>query len=207
MSASSAIKRFFNTPYVFWLLIALPSFGMIAGALEGNDLHRLLHPTGEFAARFMIITMILTPLKMLFPKTGWIRWLARRRRYLGVAAFGYAALHTLYYVIDLGTISALLADFVKTGIWTGWLAFVIFVPLALTSNDLSIRLMGPRGWKILQRTVYGAALATFAHWVFLEYHFGPALVHFVPLALLEIYRIWKNATATPNPRSGHRATA
>ena len=204
---SSPVKRFFNSPYFFWFILALPSFGMIFGALQGNDLHRLLHPTGEFSARFMIICMMLTPLKMLFPKAGWIRWLARRRRYLGVAAFGYAALHTLYYVVDLGSLSAVMADITKLGIWTGWLAFVIFVPLAITSNDLSIRSMGPRTWKILQRTVYGAAVATLAHWVFLEYHFGPALVHFVPLALLEGYRIWKNISSGPVTRTGQSAHA
>ena len=202
MSFSSNIKAFFNAPYVFWVIIALPSIGMISGALDGNDLERLLHPTGEFSARFMIICMMLTPLKMLFPKAGWIRWLARRRRYLGVAAFGYAALHTLYYVIDLGTLSAIMTDFVKLGIWTGWLAFVIFVPLALSSNDWSIRKMGPLGWKNLQRTVYIAAVATLVHWIAVSHGPGGALVHFAPLAALEAYRIWRNLSDKPNRHSG-----
>ena len=89
------LKKIWNSHYTIWAILALPSFGMIAGALAGEDLHELLHPTGEFAARFMIIAMMLTPLKMLFPKSGAVQWLMRRRRYLGVAAFGYAALHTL----------------------------------------------------------------------------------------------------------------
>ena len=194
MSAASNIKSFFNSPYFFWALLTVPSIGMISGALNGGDLERLLHPTGEFSARFMIICMMITPLKMLFPKASWIRWLARRRRPLGVAAFGYAALHTLYYVVDLGTLSALMTDFVKAGIWTGWLAFIIFVPLAITSNDLSIRKMGPLNWKNLQRTVYVAAVATLAHWILVSHGPGGALVHFVPLAGLEAYRIWRNVT-------------
>jgi len=78
---------------------------MIAGALNGRDLESLFHPTGEFAARFMIIAMMLTPLRMMFPSARPIRWLMARRRYLGVAAFGYAALHTFYYVVDLGSFS------------------------------------------------------------------------------------------------------
>jgi methionine sulfoxide reductase heme-binding subunit len=188
----NAVKAAFNSPYFFWALLALPSIGLLYGALGSSDLEPLLHPTGEFAARFMIIAMILTPLRMLFPKAGWISWLMRRRRYIGVAAFGYAALHTLYYVVDLGSMSAVIADFWKLGIWTGWVAFIIFVPLAFTSNNASVRALG-RNWKTLQRFVYVAAVATLLHWIFVHNNVGPALVHFVPLAALEAYRIWKNA--------------
>ena len=184
-------RTIWNSPHTFWLLLALPSIGLISSALRGEDLERLLHPTGEFAARFMIIAMMLTPLKMLFPKSSAIQWLMRRRRYLGVAAFGYAVLHTLYYIIDLGSFSSIMREFFELGIWTGWLAFVIFVPLAMTSNEWSTKALGPR-WKQLQRFTYLAALVTLAHWIFLEYEFGPALVHFVPLAVLESYRIWRN---------------
>ncbi|MEX3006986.1 sulfite oxidase heme-binding subunit YedZ [Hoeflea sp. TYP-13] len=184
-----ALKAVFNSPYFFWALLALPSIGMIPAAFNGNDLEPLLHPTGEFSARFMILAMMLTPLRMLFPGAGWINWLMKRRRYLGVAAFGYAVLHTLYYLIDLGSLSAVLADAVKLGIWTGWLAFVIFVPMAATSNDLSVRAMG-RKWKTLQRFGYAAVVATLLHWIFVHNNLGPALVHFVPLAALEAYRVW-----------------
>lgn len=191
------LKSIWNSPYTFWALLALPSIGMIGGALDGSNLEGLLHPTGEFAARFMIIAMMLSPLKMLFPKSGAIQWLMRRRRFLGVAAFGYAALHTLYYVIDLGSMSAILREFTELGIWTGWLAFLIFVPLALTSNNWSVRTMGP-SWKTLQRFTYVAAVATLAHWIFLEYELGAALVHFAPLAALEAYRIWRNLNPASN---------
>lgn len=187
------LKTLLNAPYAFWVLLALPSIGLISSALSGGDLEPLLHPTGEFSARFMIIAMMLTPLRMLFPKSGIVLWLMRRRRYLGVAAFGYAALHTLYYVVDLGALSAIVADIAKLGIWTGWVAFVIFVPLAMTSNDASVRRLR-RSWKTLQRFIYPAAVATLLHWIFVHDNYGPALVHFVPLAGLEIYRIWKTAS-------------
>lgn len=186
----NAVKAVLNSPYFFWAILALPSVGLLNGALGSGDLKPLLHPTGEFAARFMIIAMLVSPLRLLFPKARWIAWLMRRRRYLGVAAFGYAALHTLYYVLDLGSMSAVAADFWKFGIWTGWVAFVVFVPLALTSNNASVRALG-RNWKALQRFVYAAAVATLLHWIFVENNLGPALVHFVPLAALEVYRIWK----------------
>ena len=190
----NTLKALLNSPYAFWGLLALPSIGMINGALSGGDLEPLLHPTGEFAARFMIIAMMLSPLRMLFPKSNAVFWLMQRRRYLGVAAFAYAALHTLSYLIDLGSLSAVVADITKFGIWTGWVAFLIFVPMAVTSNNASIRRLG-NCWKMLQRFVYPAAAATLLHWVFIHNNIGPALVHFVPLLVLEIYRIWKTASS------------
>ena len=197
----NTLRALLDSPYAFWAILALPSVGMISGALSGGDLEPLLHPSGEFAARFMIIAMMLTPLRMLFPKSNAVLWLMRRRRYFGVAAFCYAALHTLYYVIDLGSLSAVVADIAKFGIWTGWVAFVIFVPMAVTSNSASIRRLG-RSWKMLQRFVYPAALATLLHWIFIHNNIGPALVHFVPVAALEIYRIWKTASSSHLPGGG-----
>ncbi len=141
----------------------------------------------------MIISMILTPMRMLFPGSGFWRWMMKRRRYFGVAAFAYAALHTVLYIIDMGTLKAVLGEALEFGIWTGWLAMFVFVPLAITSNDWSVRKMGP-SWKRLQRWVYLAAVGTLLHWMFAHNEFGPALVHFVPLAGLELYRILRNNT-------------
>ncbi len=202
------LKSVLNSPYFFWTLLTLPAIGTISAAFAGADLEEMLHPTGEFSARFMIIAMMLTPLRMICPKARPIRWLMQRRRYLGVAAFGYAALHTLYYMLDLGSLSAVAAEFTVFGIWTGWLAFVIFVPLALTSNNASIRALG-RQWKTLQRFVYPAAVATLLHWIFIEYELGPALAHFVPLAALEWYRIKHNLrlAAVAQAREARQAVA
>lgn len=201
---ADTLNRLWNHPATFWLLLAIPSFGLLASALSGNDLEPLLHPTGEFSARMMIVAMLLTPLRMLFPKARWIRWLMRRRRYLGVAAFGYALLHTLYYLIDIGSLSVVAAEFTRLGIWTGWLAFVVFVPLALTSNDASVRRLGQR-WKSLQRFVYLAAIATCAHWLFVSQGVGPALVHFVPLGGLELWRYWQVNRVAGNRVAGSNA--
>ncbi|MEZ5825759.1 MAG: ferric reductase-like transmembrane domain-containing protein [Geminicoccaceae bacterium] len=185
----SWIKTVLNSPYTFWLLLALPSLGMIGGAVSGDaSFHRLLHPTGEFAARFTILAMMITPLMLVLGRRRWLLWLMARRRYLGVAAFGYAVLHTLYYVLDKVTLDAMLAELTKTGIWTGWVAFLIFVPLAITSNDGSMRRLGSQAWKNLQRWVYPAAVLTLVHWLFVTREPGAALVHFAPLALLEAWR-------------------
>lgn len=191
-------RQALDSRYFIWALLALPSVPMVLALVSGQPepggkpvTEILLHPTGEFSARFMIIAMVLSPLRMLFPSSGFCRWLMQRRRYFGVAAFGYAAFHTMLYILDMGTLSAVLGEALVLGIWTGWLAFFIFVPLAITSNDWSVRRLGS-SWKTLQRWVYVAAVGTLLHWIFVHNNLGPALVHFVPLLVLESYRIWKN---------------
>lgn len=176
--------------YLFWLILALPSIPMFLALIQGQDAHHLLHPSGEFAARFMIIAMMLSPLRLLFPNASFIQWLLARRRAIGVAAFCYALLHTILYVIDSETLSLMIVQFPLVGYWTGWVAFAILVPLALTSNKTMVRLL-KRHWKTVQRFVYPAAVLTLVHWIFVENNIGPALVHFIPLALLESYRIMR----------------
>ena len=186
------LNRF--SPYGLWCLLALPAFGMATALAGSNDpkvFQELLHPTGEFSARFMIIAMLASPLALLFKGKAVPKWLIRNRRYFGVAAFAYAALHTAFYLIDAATLNKVLGELPKLYIWTGWVAFAIFIPLAVTSTDYIMRLMGKR-WKQLQRWTYVAAVLTLLHWAALHDWggIGPALVHFVPLGLLEAYRIW-----------------
>jgi sulfoxide reductase heme-binding subunit YedZ len=182
------------SPYWLWLLLSLPALGFIGAISGSSDLeifHELLHPTGEFSARFMIIAMLASPLVLLFKGWRGPLWLKKNRRYFGVAAFGYAGLHTLFYFIDEGSAAAVISDIPKLYIWTGWIAFLIFIPLAVTSMDYFMRRMG-RSWKTLQRTTYAAAVFTLIHWAALHDWggIGGALVHFLPLALLEAYRVW-----------------
>lgn len=184
---------YFLSPYFLWVLLSLPALGMFS-ALTGDDaraFHGLLHPTGEFAARFMIISMMATPLMMMFRTHKWPRWLVKNRRYFGVAAFGYAALHTVVYVVDEGTLARILGEVTDFYIWTGWLAFLVFIPLAATSNDWALRKLGT-AWKPLQRWTYAAAVLTLLHWASLHNWGGwtGAAVHFAPLAALSVYRIW-----------------
>lgn len=193
------MRQLLDARLTFWMLLALPSVPMCLALGTGTPAEALLHPTGEFAARFMIIAMMLTPLRLLFPTSGFLLWLMRRRRYLGVAAFAYAVAHTFLYVVDMGSLDAILGEFPILGIWTGWLALFVFLPLAVTSNDVSVRALGAR-WKTLQRGVYIAALATLVHWMFVHNQPGAALVHFIPLAALEIYRVWRRRVAPARPR-------
>ena len=160
-------------PYVFGDVIAMD----------------MLHPTGEWSARLMIAAMVLSPLLSLIGPRPWLSWLIQRRRALGLAAFGYAMLHLIFYIIDMGNLDDMLAEFLALGIWTGWAAMLFFVPLAVTSNDASMRAL-KAGWKRLQRLVYPAAVLVLVHWIFIHNNLGPALVHFIPLVLLVVARFF-----------------
>jgi sulfoxide reductase heme-binding subunit YedZ len=168
-------------------VLAVPVVPIVLGLATGSAApDRLLHPTGEFAARFMIAALMISPLRAAFPQARW------RRRSLGVAAFGYAALHTLIYLIDMATLRNVLAEFFALGIWTGWAAFAVIVPLAVTSNEASMRRLGA-SWPRLHHIVYAAAILTLLHWVFVHNNLGAVLAHFVPLALLEGWRLFRRA--------------
>ena len=149
------------------------------------------HPSGETSARLLIVLMMATPLAMLLKGWRGPQWLKRNRRYLGVASFGYALLHTIFYLLDKASLTTVVDELPRLYIWTGWIAFIIFVPLALTSMDYFVRKMGT-WWKWLQRWTYAAAVLTLVHWAALNDWDGaaPALVHFGPLIALEAYRVW-----------------
>jgi sulfoxide reductase heme-binding subunit YedZ len=182
------------SPGWLWVGLALPALGMtieLATSTSERIAHDLVHPTGEFAARFLIISLMATPLMLLFKGWRGPRWLVKNRRYFGVAAFAYAAAHTVFYVIDQGTLARIVERATAFDMATGWLAFLIFLPLAATSFDTAVRVLGRR-WKPLQRWAYAAAVLTFLHWASLH-DWGnpwPAVVQFSPLIGLSLYRLW-----------------
>ncbi|MFM9979192.1 MAG: ferric reductase-like transmembrane domain-containing protein [Sphingomonadaceae bacterium] len=182
------LRTILNSTLAFWTLLAVPAVPMLVGlATSAADPADLLHPSGETSARLMIAAMMLGPLAAVIGPRSWLRWLMARRRYLGVAAFAYALLHLVFYVIDMGTLADMLAELGATGIWTGWAALALMVPLALTSNDAAMRAL-KAGWKRVQRLAYLAALMLLLHWVFVHNNAAAALIHFAPLALLHLIR-------------------
>lgn len=195
-----ALRKIIDSKPLLWALLAIPALLMIARAFDPDiDFEDLLHPTGEWSARLIILALMLTPLSMLLPRQSWVRWLLSRRRSIGVAAFGYALLHLIFYVLEMQTLRDILAEIGALGIWTGWLAFLLMVPLALSSNDAAMRKL-KGGWKRLQRLAYPAALLTLAHWLFVHDNVVPALANFAPLAALALWRIARSL-------KGHRPAA
>jgi methionine sulfoxide reductase heme-binding subunit len=185
------MRTILNNKPLFWLLLAIPALLSLIGFWQGRiDSMDMLHPTGEWSARLMILAMMIGPLLSLFGPRPWMNWLVARRRYLGVGAFLYALLHLIFYVIDMGNVDDMLAEFLTPGIWTGWAAMAIMIPLALTSNDAAMRALRV-GWKKLQRLVYPAAVLTLLHWMWVHNSYAGALVHFTPLAALWLARFAK----------------
>lgn len=183
-----SILRKLNSLPVFWLVLSIPALLLIRGYWSGAIIAMdMLHPTGEFSARFMILALIITPLSVIFGNRQWIGWMMKRRRSFGLAAFGYGVLHLVFYVIDMEALKPILAEFWAPGIWTGWAALAVFLPLAITSNNASMRRL-KQGWKQLQRLAYVAAVLTLAHWLLIHDGIGGALAHFIPLLLLELLR-------------------
>ena len=187
----SQLTRALNSPYVLWAILALPGVLMTERFVRGVMFYgEFMHATGELSARLIIVTLALTPLRLLWPRQRWTSWMLRRRRYFGLAAFGYALPHLIADLVKLATLTNILPDSLEPGIWTGWLALLLFVPLAITSNNSSVRKLGSR-WKSLHRLVYFAALFTFAHWVLVAFDPMAGILHAAVLAALEGYRIWK----------------
>ena len=175
---------------ILWAVLAVPAALVLYRYATVPDIWPgdLLVPTGEWSARMIIVALMLTSLGQLFPANRAVRWLIRHRRAFGVAAVGYAALHLLFYVRDMESVAAMLAEVGAPGIWTGWLALLCLVPPVLASNDAAMRLLR-RNWKRVQRLAYPAAILTLAHWMLVHDGLASALVQFAPLVLLQALRL------------------
>jgi len=169
---------------LFWFALSLPALLMLADFARGTVLAMdLLHPSGEMSVRLLIAAMLPGPLAGFFGPNRFLRgWLAVRRN-IGVAAFGYAVLHLYFYVVDIGLFSAILDELELPSIWTAWLAIVLMAIPAAISFDAAMRALGRRLWKSLQRLVYPVLVFSLAHWLLLDWHWQPAVIHLIPLIL------------------------
>ena len=195
----SPVKTILNSRYFLWIVLALPCIWLV-NAYRVGDLYygEVIHVSGELSARLLMLTMAVTPLRLMFGKARWPAWLLHRRRYLGVAAFFYAALHTSVYVQKKASLALIWQESTSFSMWSGWLAFCIFLLLAITSNDAAVKRLR-RTWKKLHRWVYLAALLGFAHWIFIAFDFVAGLIHFLILLSLETYRLWKRGKLKRSP--------
>jgi sulfoxide reductase heme-binding subunit YedZ len=176
---------------LLWLLLALPSLLLLAVLRQPDaDLDHLTAESGEWAARFLVAALLVTPLIRLVPALGGLR---RHRRAIGLAAFGTSLVHLGLYLAAMGAIDVVLAEITAPGIWTGWVALLLLLPLALTSNDAAMRRLG-RNWQRLQRLAYPAALLTLAHMALVHDGVRDALILGVPLLVLQLTRFLPRST-------------
>jgi sulfoxide reductase heme-binding subunit YedZ len=136
----------------------------ILGRLGANPIEAIQGRLGFWTLTFLTLSLVPTPAHDLLG----LSWPVRIRRMLGLFAFAYATLHLVWYVgidqtLDVGL---LVEDVAKRKFMTvGFTAWLLLVPLALTSTDRSVRRLGFARWKRLHRLAYAAALLGVVHFV------------------------------------------
>jgi methionine sulfoxide reductase heme-binding subunit len=176
--------------------------GFLTDGLGVNPAETIQLQTGRWALKLLLISLAVTPVRRL---TGW-NIVIQYRRMLGLFAFFYATLHfTSYWAFDLGfSFAAMIGDVLKRPfIALGFSAFLLLVPLAVTSTKGWIRRLG-RKWTLLHRLVYVAAICAVIHFAWkVKVFTGDPVLYAVILTLLLGFRlawiVWKNRTiAHPN---------
>ncbi len=178
-----------DSHFTLWALLSIPC-ALILYDYQNDALTygEVIHLTGDWSVRLLIVTLAVTPMRMMFPRAQLVAWLVERRRDLGVATFLYALVHTLVYLARKADLALIVREGLDPGLWTGWLALALFAVLASTSNAASVRWLGP-WWKKLHRLVYVATLLTFAHWLLVAFDMTVALVYAGVVAAIELCRI------------------
>ncbi len=170
--------------------LALLAWRGFAGGLGANPIEAITHSTGDWALRFLLITLAITPLRRL---SGWNRVITYRRM-LGLFAFFYGTLHLFTYLwLDkFFAWQDILHDIPKRPFITvGFTAFVLLVPLALTSTAGAIRRLGGRRWRALHRAAYVAtALGVVHYWWLVKADVTLPALYGCVLGLLLAIRGW-----------------
>ena len=173
------------------LPLALASVDALRGRLGANPIEAILNRFGYWTLFFLLSSLVPTPLRIL---TGGFGEAIRYRRRIGLFAFFYGCLHLATYVgaDQFFDLTAILADIAKRKfIAAGFAAFLLLVPLALTSRDRAVRRLGFVRWKRWHRLVYVAALLGVVHFVWrVKADLREPLLFGAMLALLLAIRAW-----------------
>lgn len=169
--------------------------------LGPNPVEALEHGTGDWTLRFLLITLAITPLRKLLHLPALIKF----RRMLGLFAFFYGCLHfTTYLWVDkYFNVHEILADIAKRKyITVGFFAFVLLIPLAVTSTAGWIRRLGGKRWRALHRLIYFSAIAGVIHYLWLvKADIHKPLEYGAILAVLLGYRVVAWLRHSPTARS------
>lgn len=196
-------------PLVFLLGLVpagLLAWKAIAGELSANPIKDITEESGIWTLRFILFTLTITPLRKI---SGWAL-LARFRRMIGLFAFFYGSLHfvTYIYLDQFFAFDEILRDVAKRPFVTvGFAAFVMMIPLALTSPNSIAKWMGGKKWRLLHRLVYFTALGGVIHYLWLvKADTQRPMMYGGALAVLLAYRLWeyfrsRHVTEKPIPRA------
>ena len=160
--------------------------GVVSNSLGPDPAEHLMHVTGEWVMRFLVLVLLATPLA----RYGWPR-LARYRRMLGLYVWFYATLHLLVFAqVFIGWSGEQLVEELaeRPYVLVGFLAWLILVPLGITSLHAIRRKMG-RHWRRIHRMTYAVAVLGWLHLLWLSRSdVGEAVVYGVIFAVLLAYR-------------------
>jgi len=184
---------------------------IIKSDLGANPVEYLQHATGDWTIRFLVFTLSITPFRKLLRLPDLIRF----RRMLGLLAFFYVSLHFLTYLgpdqsFDL---SAMWKDVAKRPFITvGFAAFVLLIPLAITSTTGWIRRLGGKRWQLLHRSIYVAAVCGVIHYYWLvKSDVRKPVFYGALVGILLLWRLgnwfFKKGSAVAAKLSAHRAPA
>jgi len=170
--------------------LAYLAAGALQGTLGANPIEAITRSTGVWTLRFMLLTLAVTPLRVV---SGW-NDVIRVRRMLGLFAFFYGSLHLVTYLwLDqFFEWAAIVKDVAKRPFITaGFSAYVLLVPLALTSTAAMIRRLGGRSWRRLHRLAYVAAAIGIVHyWWLVKLDTRPPRNYGILLAVLLLVRLF-----------------
>ena len=179
---------------LLWALLVAPlAVQFYRYAKDSIYYGEILHWTGLHATNLLLLTLAIAPLVRFFPGRQVLAWLRRYRRDLGLLTFTYAAAHTAVYLVRIADIKRVLEEAIEPGMLTGWVAMAVFLVLALTSNDVSVRVLG-RTWGRLHKSVFVAAILTMAHWVLTAFDPTVGYVYFGILFVLLLARLLPHRT-------------
>lgn len=180
--------------WLLWLGGLMPAVWFfwlgLTGGLGAEPIKALEHELGLVALQLVVAGLAITPLRRHLG----VNFL-RFRRTVGLLAFTYVGLHlAVWLLLDVQDTARIWADIVKRPYVTvGFAAFLLLIPLAVTSNDLSVRRLGPR-WRRLHWLVYPAAVLGAVHFIWLSKGFQIEPLVYLALALgllaLRLPRKW-----------------
>ena len=182
--------------WILFGLLLLPLLRLIMLGLQdrltANPIEFITRATGDWTLYFLCLTLAITPLRRI---TG-LNALVRFRRMLGLFTFFYASLHLMTFIWfdHFFELAEMMRDILKRPfIAMGFLAFVLLVPLALTSNDLMLKKLGRR-WSLLHRLIYPIAILALLHFWWMragKNNFAePLVMGAVVAVLLALRLIW-----------------
>jgi sulfoxide reductase heme-binding subunit YedZ len=191
---------------VYPVLLAPAVYLFTAGftnQLGADPLRVLENQLGEWALRFLILGLAVTPLMRLARIN-----LVKYRRAIGLCAFTYVTLHFMVYVLLDQQLNwgAIWQDIIKRPYITiGMTAFLMLTPLAITSNRLSIRKLGTEAWRRLHRLVYPAAILGAVHYLLIVKAWPLEPIVYLGLVLMLLgLRLLPRAARTASVKSRER---